>query len=357
MTLKGIDIADYQAELNAGTIDADFVIIKATQGTWYVNPVCDTHYQQAKAAGKLLGVYHYAEGGNPQAEADYFLKNIQGYIKEAILCLDWEEHIGQDAKNPVFGTAGAPTWIKTWCDYVFDKTGVRPLVYVQASALADVKGIGDYGLWVAQYASNDLTGYQDHPWNEDAYACAIRQYSSDGRLAGYAGNLDLDIAYMDTAAWHKYANPSGESKPAAQPSTPAQPASQPVSSGIAVGDTVKPIQLVDYNGNRLASYHSTYQISELHGDRAVLTAGGQVWAALRTSNLTKVGGGSAPAPAPASIGVGDRVRVINAVTYNGQSFKTWYDVYTVMELKGDRAVIGVNGQVTAAINVSNLRRA
>lgn len=217
MTLKGIDIADYQANLNAGAIDADFVIIKATQGTWYVNPCCDKHYQQAKAAGKLLGTYHYAEGGDAKAEADYFLKNIQGYIKEAILCLDWEENIGQGAKNPVFGTAGAPAWIKTWCDYVFSKTGVRPLVYIQASALADVKGIGDYGLWVAQYANNELTGYQEHPWNEGAYTCAIRQYTSHGRLAGYNGNLDLDIAYMDATAWNKYANPSGDYKPAQEP--------------------------------------------------------------------------------------------------------------------------------------------
>lgn len=208
MTLNGIDIASYQAGLNAGTIDADFVIVKATQGTSYVNPYCDKHYQQAKAAGKLLGVYHYAGGGDPKAEADYFLSNIQGYIKEAILCLDWES-----ADNARWGNSDAE-WVKTWCDYVYDKTGVRPIVYVQASAISRLSGIGDYGLWVAQYANNEPTGYQEHPWNEDAYTCAIRQYTSSGRLAGYNGNLDLDIAYMDATAWHKYANPSGDYKPA-----------------------------------------------------------------------------------------------------------------------------------------------
>lgn len=360
MTLNGVDVASYQANLNAGTVDAEFVICKATQGTWYVNPVCDKHYQQAKAAGKLLGVYHYAEGGDPKAEADYFLANIKGYIKEAILCLDWEP--GDNAR---WGKNDSE-WVKTWCDYVYSKTGVRPIVYIQASAISRLAGIGDYGLWIAQYASNDVTGYQAHPWNEGAYGCVIRQYTSHGRLAGYAGNLDLDIAYMDAAAWKKYANPNGTAaaaaKPAAKPaSQPAhQPVAAPAASGFAVGDTVKPIQLVDYNGNRLASYHNSYTVSEIHGDRAVLTVGGQVWAALRTSNLSKVGGGSAPAPAPAptsQIHVGDRVRVVNAVTYTGQRFKTWYDTYTVMELKGNRAVIGVNGQVTAAINVANIRRA
>lgn len=82
-----------------------------------------------------------------------------------------------------------------------------------ASLYKEVSGIGDYGLWIAQYANNNPTGYQEHPWNEGYYTCAIRQYSSCGRLAGYAGNLDLDIAYMDATAWRKYANPSGETKP------------------------------------------------------------------------------------------------------------------------------------------------
>lgn len=67
----------------------------------------------------------------------------------------------------------------------------------------------------------------------------------------------------------------------------------------------------------------------------------------------------APAPAPVSSGikVGDRVKVINPVTWTGQRFKLWYSTYTVMELNGQRAVIGVNGTVTAAISVKNLKKA
>jgi len=66
---------------------------------------------------------------------------------------------------------------------------------------------------------------------------------------------------------------------------------------------------------------------------------------------------SNPTPAVStSIKAGDRVKVTNAITWTGQKFKVWYDSYTVMELKGERAVIGVNGVVTAAINVKNLRK-
>lgn len=69
--------------------------------------------QAAKKAGKKLGVYHYANGGDYKKEADYFLKNIQGYIGEAIICLDWGA-----TGNPKFNKGSDKTWVKNWCDYV-----------------------------------------------------------------------------------------------------------------------------------------------------------------------------------------------------------------------------------------------
>lgn len=207
MSLKGIDISHYQAGLDLSKIDFDFAIMKATEGTGYVDSYCDPFYQKAKELGKCLGVYHYANGGDVKAEADHFLKNISGYIGEAILVLDWEAQGNRRWNN------NDTPWIKEWCDYVHSKTGVKPLVYIQASALSKVTGIGDYGIWVAQYASNHITGYQDTPWNEGAYTCAMRQYTSHGRLEGYGSNLDLDKFYGDREAWNAYAGKGNATKP------------------------------------------------------------------------------------------------------------------------------------------------
>lgn len=72
----------------------------------------------------------------------------------------------------------------------------------------------DYGLWVARYANNQIVnGYQKDPWlgNEGTGSfstVAIHQYTSTGRLPGWSGNLDLDIAYMSKDAWKKYACPN-----------------------------------------------------------------------------------------------------------------------------------------------------
>ena len=199
MALNGIDISSYQSGINLAIVPCDFVIIKATEGASYVNPDFVRAYQQAKTLGKCLGLYHYAQGGNVEAEANHFLNTIGNRVGEAALCLDWERN-----DNPRFGENDV-AWVKAWCDYVRAKTSVAPLVYIQQSIMRYFSQIGDYGLWIAQYADNNPTGYQANPWNEGAYTCAIRQYSSHGRLNGWNGNLDLNKFYGDRVAWNKYA--------------------------------------------------------------------------------------------------------------------------------------------------------
>lgn len=62
MGMNGIDISNYQSTLDLAKVPCDFVIVKATQGTSYVNPSCDKHVQQALKLDKPFGVYHYISG-------------------------------------------------------------------------------------------------------------------------------------------------------------------------------------------------------------------------------------------------------------------------------------------------------
>lgn len=56
------------------------------------------------------------------------------------------------------------------------------------------------------------------------------------------------------------------------------------------------------------------------------------------------------------IKVGDKVKVINPVTYTGKSFKVYYATYDVIQLSGDRAVIGQGKTTTCAINVKDIQK-
>ena len=198
--MNGIDISAWQGDENIdlSKVPFDFCIVKATEGTSYKNRYFAAHCDAVLKKKKLLGAYHYANGGDVQKEADYFLAYAKKYIGKAVLVLDWEAK-----NNPQFGKNDLE-WCLKWCNYVYQKTGIKPLIYVQKSAMNAVKKAG-YGLWVAQYPDYEQTGYQEHPWNEGAYNCIVRQYTSVGRLAGYAGNLDLNKAYISAASWNKLA--------------------------------------------------------------------------------------------------------------------------------------------------------
>ena len=180
--------------------------------------MCDTFYQKAKSLGKKLGVYHFARpdlGNTAEAEADWFIKETLGYHKEAILVLDWES-----------GDLTNVSWAKAWLDRVYSKTGVKPIIYMSASVMssADWSSVvnADYGLWVANYGTNDGTA-QDNVFNKYPLKYwsfyALWQYTSTGKLNGYNGNLDLNYFSGDSSAWDKYA---GGSPSSSKPSNPVE---------------------------------------------------------------------------------------------------------------------------------------
>jgi hypothetical protein len=58
-----------------------------------------------------------------------------------------------------------------------------------------------------------------------------------------------------------------------------------------------------------------------------------------------------------TIKVGDYVKVLNALTYDGKSFKVYASKYKVLQIHGDRVVISSDGKnVTAAVNIKNIQK-
>lgn len=210
MALNGIDIASYQAGLDFSKVPCDFAIIKATQGTGYTNPDCVRAVEQAMSLGKGVGVYHYISGGNAVAEANFFINSILNWIGKVMICLDWELD-----QNSAWGDE---SYLEQVINQVIARTGVPPMIYAPASRynqVAEVAKRHNCGLWIAQYADMNPTGYQNTPWNEGAYTCAIRQYSGSGRLNGWNGDLDLDKFYGSLDDFRKYygSSSSASSKP------------------------------------------------------------------------------------------------------------------------------------------------
>ena len=212
MTLRVIDVSSIQGMINVKAIDCDAVIVKGTGGTNYVNNSCDFVLQQCFTLGKPAGLYHYAhEYGNindPVAESNYFITNCKNYFGKVLVALDYEVAINgrnytqQDVK-----------WCYDFIQNVIKRTGIVPLLYISKSLVSacDWSSVAslNVGLWFAQYADNNLTGWLNDPWDDGKsvkpFTLVLHQYTGHGRITGYNGYLDLSLFYGNVQAWNKYA--------------------------------------------------------------------------------------------------------------------------------------------------------
>lgn len=200
--LNGIDISHWQRGLNISKVDADFIILKATEGVGYVDSCFDAWAKQVIASKKKLGIYHFADGGSSGAkEATHFWNVVKKYNGKAIFVLDWEANA---LKRGV-------SYAKDFLDSFYKLSGKRCLIYMSKSITTEYnweKVAKDYKLWVASYPNNNRTKYYQPAqysnlgvWKK----AIIRQYSSKGLVTGYSGNLDMDCFYGSKTDWDELA--------------------------------------------------------------------------------------------------------------------------------------------------------
>lgn len=93
--LWGVDVSNHQGAVDHKRIKVegfDFLIAKASQGTYFKDKWCRHNLQEAKKAGLVAGAYHYLEHGEIRKQVDLFLGMIGG-VKAAegmILVVDVE---------------------------------------------------------------------------------------------------------------------------------------------------------------------------------------------------------------------------------------------------------------------------
>ncbi|MEE8759108.1 MAG: LysM peptidoglycan-binding domain-containing protein [Bifidobacterium sp.] len=221
MALNGIDVSNWKADFDPMRVDFDFLVVQCTwgagefTGNGIVNSVwagADAKIQATIAKGRQFGYMHYIRGaGAAEQEARFFADHTAGYLRKGFPSVDWEA-----GDNAAYGNIG---YLDAFLARYIALTGVPPFVYYSGSDAGRVLPVlrrHDCAAWPAAYGDMNATGYQSTPWGEDRYGGVIRQYSSSGRLPGYAGALDLDIFYGDAATLRMYIDPSGRT-PAPDP--------------------------------------------------------------------------------------------------------------------------------------------
>ena len=196
----GIDISSHQGGLNIAAIWADFVIVKVTEGTGYENPFWRSQAEATLAAGKRLGLYHFANDEDAGEQARYFLDRAKAHAGRATFWLDWEA----DAVGLGPGPALA------FLNQVAAETGSTPGFYTYQNVLNsyDWSAVAArFPLWVAGGPDYSDYGqaYSDPPIPNVPYwggGALVHQYTEDGYLPGYNAHLDLD-RLRDRSAWDR----------------------------------------------------------------------------------------------------------------------------------------------------------
>jgi GH25 family lysozyme M1 (1,4-beta-N-acetylmuramidase) len=171
MTVKGIDVASYQSE-DYSTKGLDFVFIKITEGSSYVNPKWVDQRQTARDAELVTGFYHFVRSGSMSGQADYFLSKINLKLGD-VLALDWED--------PDVSGADKDSWIK----YVQGKApGHRVVLYCNRDYWfnRDATSFCGDGLWVADPGAAAGKPRVEHAWT-------FHQYSTSGGVDHNVGNF------------------------------------------------------------------------------------------------------------------------------------------------------------------------
>jgi GH25 family lysozyme M1 (1,4-beta-N-acetylmuramidase) len=192
--LNFIDTSNWQGGYSPALTGADAVVVKATEGTGFVDPYCDSIVQQAISADMPWGFYHFAGNDDAISEAAFFVENCRNYFGLGIPVLDWEGNQGVD-------------WVNAFVGHVHAQTGVWPWIY--ANPWRFNQGVNpNCARWVASYPDvASPTWSQAQGWDcpaADGNVVAW-QFCSDGAVNGIAGNVDLDLFYGSKGQWSAYA--------------------------------------------------------------------------------------------------------------------------------------------------------
>ena len=202
--IPGIDVSAYQGNINWAVVapGIDFSYAKATEGTYYTNPVFYNQYVGPWAHRVIRGAYHFAIPNNSsgQSQARYFIAHGGGWSRDGLTlpgALDIEYN---PYGSECYGLShhDMNTWIENFVkEYAF-KEHVYPVIYTTTdwwrTCTGDATRFGKWDpLWIANY-SQSHGGPLPRGWGFYTFW----QYSDSGIFPGdqdtFNGSYDRLIA-------------------------------------------------------------------------------------------------------------------------------------------------------------------
>lgn len=195
---KGIDVSVHNGQVDWARVKKDgiaFAILRASYGdgsSSFINSGVDVtferNYRKAKKEGLDLGAYHYLYARNMEEckrELEFFLARISGKTFDYPVVLDMEDSEAQGNLSKEFRTDMAVYFLDG-----LEKAGYYASLYSSKywlENLFDEERLKAYDKWLAEWSS--VRTYKGK--------AGLWQYSSQGKVDGINGNVDMNYAIKD----------------------------------------------------------------------------------------------------------------------------------------------------------------
>ena len=354
---RGIDISAHQGNIDLSKLKGqiDFVIIRVGYGT---KGTIDTKFTRNANLCRDLGIpvgfywYSYAldiEGAKKEAQA--MINAIAPYkdIVKFGVWFDMEDADGYKKKNGMPSNKTLREMCAAFCEAT-ENAGYYSGIYASESWFNNqLKGseVTPYDKWVAQWPTS---GGKQTALNTSASKRSdvhLWQFTSQGRFSGYNGNLDTNYAYLDS-----FPNPGG-STDTSTPTPEPEPTPAPTQK-FNIGDRVV------INGNLYTSSNAKSPAGSVSNKTTNITryAAGAAHPYNTTGDLGWMNESDirlAGNETSTTIKKGSKVKFNGTKSYSGIKLADWTKgaTFDVIQVSGDRVVIGKGTAVTAAVKMSD----
>lgn len=177
--IQMLDISHYQPDVDFATVEKVFklVYLKCSEGLASLDPKFQAHYKNAKAAGVIVGAYHFIRPKySAEAQAALFIKHCNYKKGDLPPVLDLEDHGNLSA-------AAQLAAVLTFMNAVEEAFGVTPILYASPSFINEMgnpQELFKYPLWIANYGVK--SPHIPPPWRKPLFW----QFAEQGKVAGIA---------------------------------------------------------------------------------------------------------------------------------------------------------------------------
>jgi lysozyme len=188
----GLDLSHHNEKVEIMKLKGlGFVILKATEGSSYVDEKFASRWLGLKAIGTKRGAYHfYRTNIDPIVQAKHFLKTCEGLQEGDILALDFETCTIKGLIQTMDDLKSHKQDAIKFMSHIEAITGIKPWFYTYHGVIKECDfgpEFAAYPLWYARYTSITPEDSQG-PWVK----WIAWQYADNGKLDGVSNDIDMN---------------------------------------------------------------------------------------------------------------------------------------------------------------------